>query len=675
VKPQKKPSWQYAALVATAAWSTYVALFVPVYGVAGNATAALILLPVALAAWMRGARAGVISAVLTIPVNALLFQIVGYKDDFSAMVGGVVAACVFALVAWGVGHLRDTNRRVVELTFHDPITGLPNRVAFLNEIESSLAAGDAAALVLVGVDGLDDVNETFGFQIADDIIREVARRLRFLGFALVARLSDGALGVRATSSASDESLANMVLSVFEAPFIPGGAVLRLVGHVGIARSAGSGDSASELLRRADGALHRASGSAARWSSAVRKEGSDREQASRLQTVAALQSAMVRGELLLHFQPVLGVTDNAARCFEALVRWGMPDGKLVPPSAFIPLAEQTGLIVPMTEWVLDEAMRNCATWMAAGHETFVAVNISAKSFAPSAGLLDVIRTLLDRHQLPASRLGIEITESDAMIDPRQTAQVLTALKELGVKTAVDDFGTGYSSLGYLNQLPLDAVKIDRSFVQRMLTDAGTATIVRAAIDLSHALGLETVAEGVEDDAMLKRLAHMGCDRVQGYLFAKPMAAADVLPWLARHETATAKQSDEEAVLPLPITSRMAAPNAPTILVVDDEHPLRVAAHRMLSATGFNVLNAATASEALRICAEYDGALDLVLSDVFLSDWRGNELADRLRETYPALKVVLMSGDPGAKILAKDTRLLLKPYTRAELVAHVREALAA
>ncbi|HTD64702.1 MAG TPA: GGDEF domain-containing protein, partial [Verrucomicrobiae bacterium] len=227
MKPQKKPSWQYAALVATAAWSTYVALFVPVYGVAGNATAALILLPVALAAWMRGARAGVISAVLTIPVNALLFQIVGYKDDFSAMVGGVVAACVFALVAWGVGHLRDTNRRVVELTFHDPITGLPNRVAFLNEIESSLAAGDAAALVLVGVDGLDDVNETFGFQIADDIIREVARRLRFLGFALVARLSDGALGVRATSSASDESLANMVLSVFEAPFIPGGAVLRL----------------------------------------------------------------------------------------------------------------------------------------------------------------------------------------------------------------------------------------------------------------------------------------------------------------------------------------------------------------------------------------------------------------------------------------------------------------
>jgi EAL domain-containing protein (putative c-di-GMP-specific phosphodiesterase class I)/CheY-like chemotaxis protein len=373
--------------------------------------------------------------------------------------------------------------------------------------------------------------------------------------------------------------------------------------------------------------------------------------------------------------VIGVSDRAARCFEALVRWGTPDGKLVPPSAFIPLAEQTGLIVPMTEWILDEAMRNCATWMAAGHETFVAVNISAKSFAPSAHLVEVIRTLLERHQLPASRLGIEITETDAMIDPRQTAQVLTALKELGIKTAVDDFGTGYSSLGYLNQLPLDAVKIDRSFVQRMLTDAGTATIVRAAIDLSHALGLETVAEGVEDDAMLKRLAHMGCDRAQGYLFAKPMAAGAVLPWLARHETTTAQRSDEEAVPPVPIASRMAAPSAPTILVVDDEHPLRVAAHRILSATGFNVLNAATASEAVRICAEYDGALDLVLSDVFLTDWGGHELADRLRETYPGLKVVLMSADPRAKILAKDTSLLVKPYTRAELIAHVRGALAA
>jgi diguanylate cyclase (GGDEF)-like protein len=675
VKPPKKPSWQYAALVATAAWSTYVAAFVPVYGMVGGVTAAVSLLPVALAAWMRGARAGVISAAVTIPVNGLLFRVVGEDRGPSGIVSGLVAASVFALVAWGVGYLRDANRRIVELTFHEPITGLPNRAAFLQEIGTFLTDGGAATLVLVGLDGLDDVNESFGFQVGDDIIREVARRLRFLGFKLVARLSDSAFGVVAAGTASDESLANTVLSVFETPFIPGGAVLRLVGHAGIARSAGPNDSASELLRRADGALHRASGSAARWASAIRKEGADRDHASRLHAVAALQSAMARGELLLHFQPVIGVSDRAARCFEALVRWGTPDGKLVPPSAFIPLAEQTGLIVPMTEWILDEAMRNCATWIAAGHETFVAVNISAKSFAPSAHLVEVIRTLLERHQLPASRLGIEITETDAMIDPRQTAQVLTALKELGIKTAVDDFGTGYSSLGYLNQLPLDAVKIDRSFVQRMLTDAGTATIVRAAIDLSHALGLETVAEGVEDDAMLKRLAHMGCDRAQGYLFAKPMAAGAVLPWLARHETTTAQRSDEEAVPPVPIASRMAAPSAPTILVVDDEHPLRVAAHRILSATGFNVLNAATASEAVRICAEYDGALDLVLSDVFLTDWGGNELADRLRETYPGLKVVLMSADPRAKILAKDTSLLVKPYTRAELVAHVRGALAA
>jgi EAL domain-containing protein (putative c-di-GMP-specific phosphodiesterase class I) len=383
--------------------------------------------------------------------------------------------------------------------------------------------------------------------------------------------------------------------------------------------------------------------------------------------------MTQGDLLLHFQPVVGVQDSDVRCLEALVRWQGPDGRLVPPASFIPLAEQTGLIVPLTEWVLDEAVRNCAAWMAAGHETFVAVNVSAKSFARSARLVEVVRAVLDRHHLPASRLGIEITETDAMSDPAQTAAALNALKAIGVKTAVDDFGTGYSSLGYLNQLPLDAVKIDRSFVQRFLNDAGTATIVRAAIDLSHALGLEVVAEGVEDRAMLNRLAHMGCDRAQGYLFAKPMRAGEVLPWLAEHRRTVAPAPERTAAAP----SNPARPAAhtPTILVVDDEHSLRVAAHRILSSTGFNVLNAATASEAVRICSEYEGALDLVLSDVFLTDWRGNELAGRLREMYPGLKVILMSGDPGRADLPENVQILAKPYSRAELVAHVRGALAA
>jgi len=389
--------------------------------------------------------------------------------------------------------------------------------------------------------------------------------------------------------------------------------------------------------------------------------------NRLETAAALRHAIANGELLLHFQPVLGISDDAVRCFEALVRWQRPDGRLVPPSAFVPLAEQTGLVVPMTDWVIDEALRNCASWIVSGHDAFVAVNVSAKSFAPSANLLEVVDRLLKKHQLPASRLGIEVTESDIMTDPTQTVRILQALKDRGVRLAVDDFGTGYSSLAYLNQLPLDAVKIDRSFIQRLLTDAGTSTIVRAAIDLSHALGLDAIAEGVEDEATLRRLGNMGCDRAQGFFIAKPMPADRVVPWL--NVRGSTRVSTFENAAP----AEAARPSR--ILVVDDEHPLRIAAHRTLRASGYDVVHAATASEALRICSEYDGKLDLVLSDVFLTDWRGSDLAAHLRDQYPGLKVLLMSGDPSAAHLAAGTVVLQKPFTRVELVEHVKEALAA
>ena len=278
-----------------------------------------------------------------------------------------------------------------------------------------------------------------------------------------------------------------------------------------------------------------------------------------------------------------------------------------------------------------------------------------------------------HGVPASQLTIEVTETDVMTDTAQASLTLGAIKKLGVRVAVDDFGTGYSSLSYLNQLPLDEVKIDRSFISRLLLDPQTSSIVRTAIELSHALGLDAVAEGVEDEATLERLKLLGCDRAQGYFIARPMPADAVLPWLQRYVP-------EPLALNAVAAERMPAtsahdPNGSTVLIVDDEHTLRVATHRMLSSQGFNVLHAATASEAVRICTEQRGAIDLVVTDIFLTDQRGPELASRLRETQPSAKFLFVSGDPMGSELVRGASFLAKPFSKQQLIDCVGLVMAA
>jgi CheY-like chemotaxis protein len=288
----------------------------------------------------------------------------------------------------------------------------------------------------------------------------------------------------------------------------------------------------------------------------------------------------------------------------------------------------------------------------------------------------------------------------MIDSMQASRALANIKKLGVRVAIDDFGTGYSSLGYLNELPIDEVKIDRSFISRLLVDPQTSSIVRAAVDLSHALGLDAVAEGVEDEATLARLTLLGCDRVQGYFIARPMPADAVLPWLQRFVpkpivvsaplatpmpatplrpfTALSSVAAAPAVVALVASAKaqpVTAAKAATVLVVDDEHSLRVATHRILSSQGFNVLHAATASEALRICTEQRGAIDLVVTDIFLTDWHGHELAGRLRELQPNAKFLFVSGDPTAGDLVKDAPFLAKPFSKQQLIDSVGSVLAA
>ena len=639
----------------------------------GGLTASLSLLPVGLAGWRWGRRGAVIAGAVSWPLNAFLLARLGWPVDM-AILGNLFAAIIFGSIGALIGHVREVNATVQRLMYVDQLTGFANRTAFTRELELATAASSKPAVIvaLVGLVGFRELNESFGHAAGDELLRAVGRRLRESvdSATVVARTAGDTFGLMTTSPAiSREGLAETALAIFRRPFDVGGGELQVEAHVGLARMQDHARDAVTLMRSAQGALDEAGRSPKGWAVASREQVNGQ---GRLESLADLRAGLANGELRLDYQPILDLTQGTVREFEALVRWERADGRLVPPAEFIPLAERSGLIVPLTEWVLDEAIRQCREWQAQGTNVRVAVNVGARSLTASGRLREAVESSLQRHGLDAAHLTIEITETDVMADPEHSVRILNGLKKLGVHIAVDDFGTGYSSLTYLNQLPLDTVKIDRSFMTRLLRDANTSAIVRAAIELSHALGLDVVAEGVEDRAVLERLSAMGCDHVQGYHLAKPMPGASVRPWLDGFVVAPVRatvrgtRSDPEPAA--------TGKTGQTVLVVDDEHPLRLAAHRILTSAGLHVLHAATASEALRIVNEHNGQLDLVLSDIFLTDWRGDEMTDHLRQSYPDLKVLLMSGDPLASIKG-GAAILAKPFSNRQLVDRVQEVLAA
>jgi diguanylate cyclase (GGDEF)-like protein len=663
--------------VVPAAQAAYVLLFPLAFDRLGHVVGIIPTSLIMLAAWLLGMRAAFLAAVVAVVANAFLFVSTGDELDV-ALPGGALAAGLFLVVGFAITRMRTDKERIERLTKFDPLTKLANRGVFDKQLQHLLSTGIRAHIALVDVVGFRVLMESFGHEVGDEIVREVARRLESnFPHALVARVGADDFAVLAHAVGTDGDFASRTLDAFRVPFMIGGSPLKIDGRAGIARSPEHGETSATLISAAESASRSARRLAASWAAASPTH--LRDSAARLRTLGELRQALERDELRLHYQPLMDVTSGSVVGFEALMRWER-DGELVPPAQFIALAEQTGLIVPLTDWVVNEAMRQGAEWAGVGRQVPISVNVGAKALA-SSHLEAVIAQAVAEHGVPASRLTIEVTETDVMTDPVQSSRTLARMKELGVRVAVDDFGTGYSSLGYLNELPLDEVKIDRSFISRLLRDPQTSSIVRAAVDLSHALGLEAVAEGVEDAATLERLTLLGCDRAQGYFIARPMPADAVLPWLQRFVATPTVVSGPVVVSPTtpeesPVTTA-AAPDArvATVLVVDDEHSLRVATHRILAGQGHNVLHAATASEALRICSEQRGTIDLVVTDIFLTDWRGHELAVRLREMQPNLKFLFVSGDPKGRDLVNNAPFLAKPFSKQQLIDRVGAVLAA
>jgi diguanylate cyclase (GGDEF)-like protein/PAS domain S-box-containing protein len=449
-------------------------------------------------------------------------------------------------VAQDVTERKEQAERIERLAYHDVLTGLPNRAMLMDRLAQALAHAQRRqhqlAVVFIDLDRFKLVNDSLGHAAGDALLQEVARRLRsaLREEDTVARVGGDEFQVvlDEIGGATDAAhVAEKLMQVLGEPFTVEGQELHVTASLGLSlypRDAARGDL---LLKYADTALYEAKGEGRNAYRFFSPE-MNAQAHGRLRMENDLRRAIERGELELHYQPQLDLASGAVCAVEALLRWNHGRKGLVLPNAFIPLAEETGLIVPVGEWVLEEACRQAAQWQREGIGPLrVAVNISARQLL-RPGLDRAVRQALAASGLPPPCLELELTESSVMHDPVHAQGVLHALRELGVLLSIDDFGTGYSSLAYLKRLPLDRLKIDRSFIGGIPQDGDDAAIVETIIVMTHKLGLRVIAEGVETPEQRAQLLRQGCDEVQGFLWAKPVPAAE-LPALVRALQAAAQ----------------------------------------------------------------------------------------------------------------------------------------
>jgi diguanylate cyclase (GGDEF)-like protein len=422
-------------------------------------------------------------------------------------------------------------------SLHDMLTGLPNRKLLFQHargaIEDAAAEGRQVALCLLDLDRFKEINDTLGHQVGDTLLSLVGRRLASTVRPqdTVARLGgdEFAIVLEGIDDRQDAlDLAELVRSALAAPFRTDGMSFEIEGSIGVAIYPEHGADFETLLQRADVAMYVAKDR--NTGIEVYSSDTDRHSTMRLGMLAELRSALDNNELELHYQPKADLRTGDVVGVEALLRWRHAERGMVPPDEFIPLAEQTGLMRHITQFVVDEALHQLSVWWKSGLRVQAAVNVCARDLY-DRDFAAFLRSRLDHHGVPARALMVEVTESVLMADPARAASTLLSLADLGVGVSLDDFGTGYSSLVHLKRLPVSEVKIDRSFVMRMDVHDDDAAIVRSIIELSTALGLRVVAEGVETRESWDRLAVYGCDAAQGWYLAKAMPADEVSRWLA------------------------------------------------------------------------------------------------------------------------------------------------
>ena len=436
------------------------------------------------------------------------------------------------------------NEELTQLALHDTLTGLPNRILLADRIGQAMSKvaeqGGCFSLMFIDLDGFKPVNDAFGHHLGDRLLREVAMRLReqLRSQDTLARIGgdEFVLLVRLLEPDDAPQVAARQVSLLSKAFRVDEHDLLISASVGIALYPGNGLSAEELLMNADAAMYHAKGTG--------KNGYSFFDASmninarkQLQLLQDLRQALELQQFRLHYQPKFDAGTGQPVGAEALLRWEHPQQGLLLPESFIDLAEKTGLIIPIGDWVLNEACRQMRVWFDQGYSGWrIAVNLSALQFCHT-GLVDSVVEALERHRLPANSLTLEITETTAMSDADASMVVLQRLSQMGVDLSIDDFGTGYSSLMYLKRLPANELKIDRGFVRDLEHDSDDAAIVSAIVALGQALGLRIVAEGVETDTQQSFLTTLGCDSLQGFLLGQPLPAEQFMQEIHRAEPAT------------------------------------------------------------------------------------------------------------------------------------------
>lgn len=419
---------------------------------------------------------------------------------------------------------------------HDQLTGLPNRFLFKDRLAQALLAAARqqkhVAVLVMDIDRFKEINEAMGPYNGDRLLKQVATRLHS---ALqepesVARLGGDEYAVLAPDLSEIRAVGAVVKKIekaMETPFMLEQLKLDVRGSIGIAIYPEHGTDPDTLLQRADVAMYAAKRNRAGF--LVYSPKYDEYSPQRLTLMGELRHAIENDQLVLHYQPKVDLKSGRVEEVEVLVRWNHPRHGLMYPDEFIPLAERTGLIKPLTLWVLNHALDQSSAWKKRGLDLGVAVNISAQVLF-DLDLPDVVAGALAARDVAPERLILEITESAIMVDRDRAMLIVSRISDMGVRIAIDDFGTGYSSLSYLSKMPVDEIKIDKSFVLDMAENTTNAVIVHATIELGHNLGLAVIGEGVEDAAMFQRLRDLGCDAAQGYFMTRPLGAADFAAWI-------------------------------------------------------------------------------------------------------------------------------------------------
>ncbi len=552
---------------------------------------------------------------------------------------------------------------------HDALTGLPNRSLLGDRIAQALVRGGrdgrSVAVLFIDLDQFKFVNDSLGHDVGDLLLRAVSDRLRSTVREgdTVARQGGDEFVIVLHEVARETDVAEVaqkVLTALHPPFVVEDHELFVAASVGISLYPQDGEDVHTLLRAADMAMYRA-----------KEEGRNNFQffaadmnarlSERLTLEGSLRHALEREEFALYYQPQVDLASGQVVGMEALLRWRHPELGLVPPVKFIPLAEETGLIVAIGAWVLKKACAQNKAWQDAGLPRLtVAVNLSARQFRRSDLVHGVLR-VLEETGLPARCLDLELTEGTIMHDPERVADVLQQLSDMGVQLSVDDFGTGYSSLGYLKRFPIDKVKIDQSFVRDVTSDPDDAAIAKTIVSIAHDMRMKVIAEGTETEGQVEALRSYGCDEIQGYLFSRPLPADEFEALLRtgrRLESAGARPRAER-----------------TLLLVDDEANVLNAITRLLRPEGYRILRAESGEAALDLLAT--NKVGVILSDQRMPGMSGVEFLRRAKQIHPDTVRMVLSGYTELKSVTDAInegsvyKFLTKPWDDDRLRAHIRE----